>query len=174
MPDRTTIPLKVSSFLVKAGHLLTALLSIGLLVVAILLAIAWPTVLSEAIEQGAKAKIADIQPWTSLVLLGASLMLYLAARMFGRLGTVLDSVSSGDPFTADNSRRLRHIGWLMIAIQLVGGIVGWIGMKLPTGNDISTGFDLNFSGILAALLAFVVAQLFEKAAAMREELEGTV
>ena len=94
--------------------------------------------------------------------------------MFHRLRTILNSVLEGDPFTTDNSRRLRHIGWLMIGMQILGFLTGWLGSKLPPDHNIAVGFDFSFSGLLAALLAFVVAQLFEQARSMRDDLEGTV
>jgi MFS family permease len=174
MEAPSQLPLKASLFLAKVGHVFTLVLAIILLVLAILLALAWPQVMAEAVEQGMKLKVADIQPGVSLVLLGAAAILGLAARMFGRLSTILDSVAEGDPFTVDNSRRLRHIGWLMIAMQFVGLVTGWAGKLLPPDRDIAAGFDFSFSGLLAAFLAFVVAQLFEQARSMRDELEGTV
>ncbi len=174
MPTRSRFPITASRFLVTAGYILTALLAGLLLLVALLLAIAWPQVMAEAIEKGAQLKVEDIQPWVSLVLVSAGAMLAMAARMFHRLRTILNSVLEGDPFTTDNSRRLRHIGWLMIGMQILGFLTGWLGSKLPPDHNIAVGFDFSFSGLLAALLAFVVAQLFEQARSMRDDLEGTV
>lgn len=174
MTSRSDLPLAVSRLLCRGGHLLSALLAILILVIAVLLTIAWPQVAAQALEADMKMKVADAQPWLSLVLLGAATILFLAARMFNRLTTILNSVVEGDPFTHDNSRRLRHIGWLMIAMQIVGMVTGWLGDRLPEQTDLSTGFEFSVSGFLAALLAFVVAQLFEQARAMRDDLEGTV
>ncbi|PZU46045.1 MAG: hypothetical protein DI568_12510 [Sphingomonas sp.] len=174
MPTPSPLPLAVSQFLATGGRILCTVIAILLLVVAVLLAVAWPAVMAETIEQGMKLKVEDVQPWASLVLFGAAVMLAMAARMFHRLTMILKSVSGGDPFTVDNSRRLRHIGWLMIGMQIVGLLVGWIGTRLPPNHNIAADFDLSFSGLLAAFLAFVVAQLFEQARAMREELDGTV
>ena len=53
-------------------------------------------------------------------------------------------------------------------------VTGWIGTRLPPNHNITVDFDLSLSGLFAAFLAFVVAQLFEQARAMREELDGTV
>lgn len=174
MTNRSDLPLAISRFLVRAGHILTAILAVFILVLAAILALAWPQVAAKALEADMSLKVADVQPWLSLVLIGAAAILALAARMFGRLTTILNSVVEGDPFTRDNSRRLRHIGWLMIAMQIVGLVTGWIGSRLPDHSDLSTGFEFSFSGFLAALLAFVVAQLFEQARSMRDDLEGTV
>ncbi len=174
MTDRSQLPLAASRFLVKVGYVFCVVLAIVLLVVGFLLAVAWPAVLSEAISRGLESKLEDLQPWTSLVLFSASVLLAMSARILGRLSIILDTVSYGDPFTADNSRRLRHIGWLMIGMQFVAFFTGLAGKGLPKEHDFAAGFEFSFNGLLAALLAFVVAQLFERARAMREDLEGTI
>lgn len=174
MTNRSELPLAISRLLVRAGHVLTSVLAILILVIASLLAVAWPEIAAKALEADMQVKVAEVQPWLSLVLFGAATILALAARMFGRLTTILNSVVEGNPFTHDNSRRLRHIGWLMIAMQLVGMVTAWLGSHLPEQSDLSIGFEFSLSGFLAALLSFVVAQLFEQARAMRDDLEGTV
>ena len=174
MPTRSRFPIDASRFLVTAGYILTSVLAVLLLVIGLMLAVAWPHVMAEAIDKGVQLKVEDIQPWVSLVLVSAAAMLAMAARMFHRLRTILNSVADGDTFTADNSRRLRHIGWLMIGMQVLGAITGWLGMQLPEHQNIAVGFEFSFSGILAALLAFVLAEVFEKARQLREDLEGTV
>lgn len=174
MATPSNLPLSASRLIVFWGYAVSALISILLLVVAILLAISWPAVMAEAIEKGMEVKVHDIQPWASLVVLGGSIILAMAARLFHRLSTILASVSDGDPFTVDNSRRLRHIGWLMIGMQIVGLLAGWAGNQLPENHNIGADFNLSLSGLLAAFLAFVVAQLFEQARSMHDDLEGTV
>lgn len=174
MENRSHLPLAASRLLVTIGYALTLTVAILLLVISILLAFAWPQVMAEAIEKGMVVKVQDMQPWLSLVLLGGATLLALAARMLHRLSSILHSVSEGDPFTTDNSRRLRHIGWLMIFMQIVGWLTGLAGNQLPSAHNIGAGFDFSFSGLLGAFLAFVVAQLFEQARAMRDDLEGTV
>lgn len=174
MTERNRIPLAVSRLLVTAGFAICASIAVLLFILAGALAVAWPAVVTEALARGLQSKIVDIQPWASLLLATAGVMLALAARLFRRLRIVLDSISDGDPFTADNSRRLRHIGWLILVMQLLGAIAGWFGNRLPEATALGDGFSFSFSGLLAALLAFVVAQLFEQARCMRDELEGTV
>jgi hypothetical protein len=174
MPAPSPLPLAASRFLSRAAFVLTAGLAGVFLVLTILLAVGWPHIAAEAVAQAMETQLTGLQPWISLVMLGAALMLALAARLFQRLSMILGAVSTGDAFTVDNSRRLRHIGWLMIFMQIVGLLTGLAGAQLPPAYNIGAGFDLSFSGLLAAVLAFVVAQLFEQARAMRDELEGTV
>lgn len=86
-----------------------------------------------------------------------------------------DIVAEGDTFIRANAVRLKAIGWLMLAIQIVGiplaGLVDWIGGRI---HEADMHGDFSISGILAILLVFVLAGIFEKGAAMREDLEGAV
>jgi dipeptide/tripeptide permease len=81
-----------------------------------------------------------------------------------------------DPFVEDNARRLMQIGWLLLAIEAVGFTAGMIISLFPkeVSDHVQAGFDLSPVGILAALLIFVLAQIFRRGAQMRAELEGTV
>jgi Protein of unknown function (DUF2975) len=92
-----------------------------------------------------------------------------------RLRLIIDTVRDGDPFVQINAQRLRQIGWVMVGVQLLGlpiaALVHTLGEHI---KDMHTegGFPLN--SLLAILLVFVLARVFEQGAAMREELEGTV
>jgi Protein of unknown function (DUF2975) len=174
MTQPSTLPLSASRFLASAGFWISGAMAILCLLVTIALAAAGPLAQTAAIDKALDMKLADMQPWIALVMLGATAVLALAARMFDRLSMILTSVSEGDPFTVDNSRRLRHIGWLMIFMQIIGFFTGLAGNQLPAGQNYGNGFEFSVSGLLAAFLAFVVAQLFEQARAMRDELEGTI
>jgi hypothetical protein len=174
MPERSHFPISASRLIVIAGAILCAVVAAMLFLIAAVLAVAWPSIAAEALAKGLEAKLDDVQPWASLLLATAGVLVALAARMFHRLKLILDSVAAGDPFTADNSRRLRHIGWLIILMQLLGWLAGWFGTRLPPDVDLGEGFGFSFTSLLAALLAFVVAQLFEQARGLRDELEGTV
>jgi hypothetical protein len=115
---------------------------------------------------------------------GVSVMLPLVALMLGMaiwfvhlLGRIVDTVGEGDPFIPANADRLRTMGWLALAIQLltlpVGAAVGRVAKAVEdTPSDIST--HISFTAIVLILILFILARVFRKGAAMREELEGTV
>lgn len=81
-----------------------------------------------------------------------------------------------DPFVADNARRLMQIGWLLVGMQAVGLATDMLMSVFPKAvtDHVHAGFDLSPFAILAALLIFVLAQIFRRGSEMRAELEGTV
>jgi hypothetical protein len=97
-----------------------------------------------------------------------TLMLLMTARIV--------KTAESDPFVEDNARRLMQIGWLLVAMQIVGLTADMIISMFPkaVSDHVQAGFDLSPVGILAVLLIFVLAQIFRRGAQMRDELEGTV
>ena len=100
----------------------------------------------------------------------------LIAWMFTLTARIIDTASHGDPFVTVNADRLNHIGFLLLAIQAIGLAVDIALNMMPDKikDHVSFGFDVSASGILAALLIFVLAQIFRRGSEMRAELEGTV
>jgi hypothetical protein len=92
-----------------------------------------------------------------------------------RLLAMVETVRRGDPFVAANARRLQAIAWALLALQLIGMVIGAIGRALSTPAHplhFNAGFSVN--GWLAVLLTFILARVFAEGTLMREELEGTV
>jgi hypothetical protein len=92
-----------------------------------------------------------------------------------RLLAIVGTVRAGAPFVAANASRLQNIAWTLLALQLLGLVIGAIAKVLSTPAHpihINAGFSVN--GWLAVLLTFVLARVFAEGALMREDLEGTV
>jgi hypothetical protein len=92
-----------------------------------------------------------------------------------RLLSIVETVRAGDPFVADNARRLQAIAWVLLALQLLSLVIGGVGNAISTPEHplhLDAGFST--SGWLAVLLTFVLARVFAAGALMREDLEGTV
>lgn len=92
-----------------------------------------------------------------------------------RLLAIVETVRTGDPFVAMNANRLRAIGWILLTLQVLSVIIGWIGRAISSPAhpiDINAGFSIN--GWLAVLLTFLLARVFAEGARMRDDLEGTV
>jgi hypothetical protein len=95
--------------------------------------------------------------------------------ILNRLVAIVETVRAGDPFVAPNAVRLQAIAWALLALQLLGGVIGSIARAVSTPAHplrIDAGFSL--TGWLAVLLTFLLARVFAHGTLMREDLEGTV
>jgi len=95
--------------------------------------------------------------------------------VFSRLLSIVESVRTGQAFTADNARRLRTIAWAMLCLEVLHICVVAIASAVST-REVPLHITNNFSitGWLSILMLFVLAQVFLEGTRMREDLEGTV
>ena len=92
-----------------------------------------------------------------------------------RLVAIVETVRAGDPFVAANASRLQAIAWTLLALQLLGMVIGAIAEFVSTPAyplHLDAGFSIN--GWLAVLLTFLLARVFAEGTHMREDLEGVV
>lgn len=106
-------------------------------------------------------------------------LLSLGYKFFGQLGRIIDSVSAGEPFHADNAQRLARMGWISVAAHILGfvlaGLSKWFKPFLEKAGDYTEiDFGVDPTGVLLTLILFILARVFKRGAEMREELEGTV
>ncbi|MBA4161893.1 MAG: hypothetical protein C0515_07420 [Novosphingobium sp.] len=106
-------------------------------------------------------------------------LLSLAYKFFEQLGRIIDSVKAGDPFHAENARRLALMGWISVGghgvALALAGLSKWFKPFLEkVGEFTDIGFEVDPTGILLTLILFILARVFKRGAEMREELEGTV
>ena len=113
----------------------------------------------------------------SLLLAVVSYALWLSARFFKLLVTIIGTVGEGDPFVHANADRLREMGRISLIIfglsvlATLGGIA-YVAMGLP--HEGSWEFDVSLESLLLALVLFILARVFRHGAEMRADLEGTV
>lgn len=100
----------------------------------------------------------------------ATITVWPAHLIFTRLLRIVRSVGTGTAFAPLNATRLKTIAWALLAVQFLDLGFGW----LSYGFEASPGWSPSVTGWLAVLLLFVLAQVFEQGAAMREELDATV
>lgn len=169
--------------LLKAARIVTLVFQgiLGVAFVALLIAI--PIVLMS------QAHIVDEMLPTATVAAGTvaatiAIVLFLGASaaaigfVFLRiLRRIIGSVGEGNPFILENADRLRTMGWLAVSIEL---------LKLPASalsifiaqqvkqDTFTVDVELSITGLLIALVLFILARVFRHGAAMREDLEGTV
>jgi hypothetical protein len=95
--------------------------------------------------------------------------------VLSRLLAMVETVRMRDPFVAANAQRLQAIAWALLALQVLSIVIGSIGGAISTRAHplhLDAGFSVN--GWLAVLLTFILARVFAQAAAMRDDLAGTV
>ena len=92
-----------------------------------------------------------------------------------QLRNIVATVHAGDPFIADNARRLHAIAWSVLAIEGLRITVAAIAHAVSTATQpLHMGGGFSFAPWLAVLLLFVLAGVFAQGARMRDDLEGTV
>ena len=169
--------------LLKAAKFLSGFLQALLGLVAICLLVAVPVVLLSQ-KHVAEAMVADTSAGTGTVIGAIALTLLLGAVIMGSafiflrlLRQIINSVGEGDPFILENSERLRKMGWVVVLIEVLKFPVSALGNFLTAQLEPDTfTLDVNFSltGMLIALVLFILARVFRHGAAMRADLEGTV
>lgn len=103
----------------------------------------------------------------------AVLMVAAVHVSLSRLLDVVGTVRSGAPFVPENAVRLKTIAWCVLTTQLLHLSFGMLaGTMNAAGSNIDWEFSL--TGWLSVVLLFVLAQVFEEGARMREDLETMV
>ena len=103
------------------------------------------------------------------------------SAFFARLRGLIKTVGEGDPFTPENAQRLNMMAWLVLGVQVLGIVVGFLRHYTVTlmSPDADSFPDFDFGrgdvvGILMVIVLLILARVFRHGAAMREDLEGTV
>ncbi len=155
---------------------------IGVITIVIVLAMpiavyGWEDIVKELVKNEPGVRTDGLLPVVLVFSVTALAGLAAIFVMLRKLLEIIRTVGDGDPFVAANAARLRLIGWIMIVIQIISAPISYYGHQMgekfsdKSGGD---GLSISINGILAILLVFVLAGVFERGAAMREELEGTV
>lgn len=149
----------------------SALLVIG---VAIALIVAWPEVMAEFRDSPVFVDVTTLRFPVSMLMTLLFAILTAAAYIIRQFQALVASAAS-DPFVPDNAARLRRIGWALVVTQLLAIPLSWTASSIAkAGSDFGDMGGISLGGLLAILLAFVLAAVFEQGTMMRDELEGTV
>ncbi len=127
----------------------------------------------QAIAQTGSATVFWTMELGLLLVAGILAMCFLFLRHMKR---IVDSVGEGDPFIPENADRLTAMAWLMLAIQVVGIVLGPVAEYVVNAfGEGHTASEYDFGGGLVLILTlFILARVFRKGTEMREDLEGTV
>jgi len=157
--------------------LMLALVAVALLVIVAssgALVVMWPDIAAEAKNNSVFIDVDTMRPQL-FALFGILAAILAAAVYILRQLQALVTSAAGDPFIPTNALRLRRIGCALVATQLLAFPLGWVASNIAVSTSTFANMGgLDLQGLLAILLAFVLAAVFERGAAMRDELEGTV
>ncbi|OGF97184.1 MAG: hypothetical protein A2Z86_09030 [Candidatus Glassbacteria bacterium GWA2_58_10] len=117
-----------------------------------------------------------------VILAVVMLILSLGALLIVReLRAILREVKSGRPFSAENPKRLKRIGWLVLALgPLEGGWAMWMASRfldrlaIPGATLSINLMMIHFDSILLGLLILLIARIFELGVRLQEEQDLTV
>jgi hypothetical protein len=124
-----------------------------------------PTFTGKLAQMDPRAAMLAVRIGVIGALIGGAVLLFLLRELL----RIIDSARIGDPFVPDNARRLRRVGWLLLAFNFCS--TSTISAALSGG--ITFPF-VSFSGVLTVLLVFVLARIFDTGSQMRAELKETV
>jgi hypothetical protein len=108
-------------------------------------------------------------------LMGLGIVAGVAAHiLFRQMLAIVATAVEGDPFILANARRLRAVGWALLAIQLLDLVFGALSMMVAARTGERLGWSPSVGGWIAVLMVFVLARVFEQGSRMRDELAMTV
>jgi Protein of unknown function (DUF2975) len=107
---------------------------------------------------------------------------FLVALGLWLLRGVAASVRAGDPFSRENVRRLRGLGYLLVGGAPLGALVDQalryeLVNTLPQGrygDAMAPGWDLPAGVMLAGVGAFILAEVVDYGFRLREDVDATV
>ena len=167
--------LRITRLLVYLIMGLIAFAGVVLALVSVVLPFYWTEALAEITTENPGLDPANLLPWLLVVFALGIIVMGLIWTIMRKLLSIIDSVDYGNPFVIANALRLKAIGWMMVAVQVISlPLAVAAGEMADLFGESDTGVDLSLNGVLAILLVFVLAGIFERGAEMREELEGTV
>jgi Protein of unknown function (DUF2975) len=134
------------------------------------------------VRDDAKVRVEVDDPTSAQLLLSTGtrvgpLALLIAALWL--LRGLARSVREGEPFGSANVRRLRTLGFLLLvgypAVELVNWALRLALTDTAPLSDLTTpGLTVQAAPLLAALGAFVLAEVFARGAGLREDVEATI
>lgn len=169
--------------LLKAARFLITFLQIILGIGFTALLVATPVVLfsqshiADELITTATASAGTIAVSIASVLILGAVMVAIGFYFLRLLKQMINSVGEGDPFISENADRLTRMGWLAVTIESLKIPTGAIAIFIATQvkeDTFTIDLDFSFTGLLVALVLFILARVFRHGADMRDDLEGTV
>ena len=174
MPEPLSSPLTLSRRVLRI--LVAVNIVMGGLILALLIA---SLVAGEWTVRALGVRAADITPslimGMRLIMIIGIIAVPITNLALTRLLAMVMTVSSGDPFVAENADRLQQIAWAVLVLELLHIGVGIVAtLMLTTIAPPKLRWSFSPTPWLAVLLLFVLARVFDHGTRMRDDLAGTV
>lgn len=174
---RTIGPRSVSSVLKIVLDLTQVLLFVSIFALGVwallsAIAMANPDFLSQLRLPRSERPMLATTPRAAAALVTYSLNVLASIIVVGRLRKIFVTLVQGQPFQADNARRLRVIGLALVAAEVSRLLVRALIWGVPDGPRV--WLQLNFVGWFAIAVIFVLAEVFEEGAKLRRQAELTI
>jgi hypothetical protein len=145
---------------------------IAILLIASFLAGDW---VAKALSEHAEPIGSKLITGMRLIMIMGIFAVPIAQLVLRRLAAIVETVRVGDPFVIVNAARLQTIAWAMLSLEVLHFIIGSVASAYSTDtHPLDIDRDFSVTRLLAVLLCFVLARVFEHGARMRDDLQGTV
>jgi hypothetical protein len=175
---RTLGPHSVSSVLkiildVVFVLLFVAIIWLGLVAMMSAVAMSHPGSLSTLTYPGGRFRILATSPGGAGLLVVSCLNVLASIVVVGRLRKIFVTLVAGNPFQAENARRLRVIGLTLLAAEVARIAVRVLVWGMPDSPRFWWS-QLNFVGWFSIAILFVLAEVLEEGVRLRREAELTI
>jgi len=103
-------------------------------------------------------------------------LLAIGLLIIFHLRKIFATIAGGDPFSMENSKRIRLIGWAVIAASVLKALLSFlIGLYFSTlinlpGLTLTANMRLeDFSGVFVGVIILILAEVFQHGARLQEE-----
>ncbi len=108
-------------------------------------------------------------------------LLAMGLLIIFHLKKIFTTIASGDPFSTENSKRIRVIGWTVIAASVLKALLSFfLGIYFSTlvnlpGLVLTANLRLtDFGGVFVGIIILILAEVFQHGARLQEESNLTV
>lgn len=122
----------------------------------------------------------DYKKYFGLLLLSVLFMIPLYMAAIYQLRGLFREFVRNRPFNKENARRIRIVGWCVMASWLVDNVLGaalsWTiarNVQVP-GVELSTNLFPRLTGLFLGLIILVLSEVFAEAALIKEEQDLTI
>ena len=105
-----------------------------------------------------------------LYLVGGALLMGLMAMVFRNVNLILKAIELDSPFQADNIRRVKEIGYFLMAMPVAGLVLSTVG-RLLLGHAYAE-INVDLGSLLPGLVVLCLSQIFARGMELEQDVDG--